>query len=72
MNKRTEVLKIISGIQKIRKSRITNGMNDEDRLRIEGMKIAFKAGVKEILGDELKDVEFQRTVRKLDNLLDRV
>ena len=72
MNKRTEVLKIISGIQKIRKSRITNGMNDEDRLRIEGMKIAFKAGVKEILGDELKDIEFQRTVRKLDNLLDRV
>jgi len=72
MNKRTEVLKIINGIKKIRKSRITNGMSNKDRLKIDGMKMAFKAGVKEILKNELKDVEFQRTVRKLDNLLDRV
>tara|TARA_B100000315_G_C14263866_1_gene445461 strand:- start:181 stop:399 length:219 start_codon:yes stop_codon:yes gene_type:complete len=72
MNKRTEVLKIISGIQKIRKSRITNGMNNKDRMKIEGMKMSFKAGVKEVFKSELKDAEFQRKARTIDNIMDQV
>ena len=70
----TEAQKILQAINgsKIKEGRITSGLNKKSRIRIDGMKMAFKAGVKEILEDELKDVEAQRTVRKLDNLLDRV